>query len=383
MKNRWMERTAGGGKVMKKLKSVGSAILNALSGSLVPLIPVLIGAAMFKTLLAVFGPDVLGWIHADSDLYILLSFVADAGFYFLPIYAGYTSATYFKVSGLLGMFLGAILIHPTFAALDQSLVVFGLTIPSLAYSGTILPILLSCWIMSYVYKGVERVIPKVLQDVFVPFLTILVMLPITLCLVAPLGTWLGQFICDFVLSLGSLGGIGTILSMALIGAFWQYIVMSGMHWIFITTIITILATGEVDALIFPACTASSFSIGGMCLGAFLALRGTEDKAKAMSCVIAQMIGGVTEPGLYGVGFQYKKPLAGMMAGGFCGALYAGITGVVCTNLVPVASFLVFLSFTGASAMNLVNEIIAAAIAFVVAAVVTFVLMKSGQKKKEA
>ncbi len=72
-----------------------------------------------------------------------------------------------------------------------------------------------------------------------------------------------------------------------------------------------------------------------------------------------------------------------MAGGFCGALYAGITGVVCTNLVPVASFLVFLSFTGASAMNLVNEIIAAAIAFVVAAVVTFVLMKSGQKKKEA
>lgn len=360
---------------MKKLKSAGTAVLNALSGSLVPLIPVLIGAAMFKTLIAIFGPDVLGWMPADSDIYVLLSFVADAGFYFLPIYAGYTSASYFKINGLLGAFLGAILIHPTFAALDQNLVVFGLTVPSLAYSGTILPILLSCWIMSYVSRGMEKIIPKVLQDVFVPFLTILVMLPISLCLIAPLGTWAGQFICDAVIILGSIGGLGTVLSMALIGAFWQYIVMSGMHWIFITTIITILATGEVDALIFPACTASSFSIGGMCLGAFLALRNSEDKAKAMSCIVAQMVGGVTEPGLYGVGFQYKTPLAGMMVGGFCGALYAGITGVVCTNLVPVASFLVFLSYTGASPMNLVNEIIAAAIAFVVAAAVTFVLMK--------
>lgn len=145
---------------MKKLKSAGTAVLNALSGSLVPLIPVLIGAAMFKTLIAIFGPDVLGWMPADSDIYVLLSFVADAGFYFLPIYAGYTSASYFKINGLLGAFLGAILIHPTFAALDKNLVVFGLTVPSLAYSGTILPILLSCWIMSYVSRGMEKNHPE-------------------------------------------------------------------------------------------------------------------------------------------------------------------------------------------------------------------------------
>lgn len=366
---------------MKNLKSAGKAILNALSGSLVPLIPVLIAAALFKTVVALFGPDVLGWMHADSDLYVILTWVGDAGFYFLPLYAGYTSATYFGVNGLLGMFLGGILIHPTFIAQLGSLDLFGLTVPVLAYSGTILPILLSCWIMSWVHRGFVRVIPKVLQDVFVPFLTILVMLPVTLCAIGPLGTWLGEFVCQAVMGLGSLGGLALILSVGLVGALWQYIVMAGMHWIFITTVITLTAAGQTDALIFPAAIASSFSVGGMCLGAFLALKDREEKAKVMSYVVAQTVGGVTEPGLYGVGFQYGRPLIGLMAGGFCGGVYAAITGVVCTNLVPVASFLMLLSFAGASAMNVVNAAIAGAIGFVVSMAVTFVVMKQPAPEK--
>ena len=73
-------------------KGVFNNILNYLSGSLTPLIPVIIAAAMFKTILAIIGPDMLKLITAESDLYRLLDFVYDAGFYFLPIYLGFTSS---------------------------------------------------------------------------------------------------------------------------------------------------------------------------------------------------------------------------------------------------------------------------------------------------
>ena len=67
-------------------KKVGMNILNYLAGSLTPLIPILIGAAMFKTLLSILGPDLLGLFSVESDIYKLLDFVYDAGFYFPPIY---------------------------------------------------------------------------------------------------------------------------------------------------------------------------------------------------------------------------------------------------------------------------------------------------------
>lgn len=353
-----------------QLKKAGTAILNALSGCLMPLIPILIAAAMFKTVLALFGPNVLNLLPETSDLSIILNWVADAGFYFLPIYAGYTSASYFGMNGLTGAFLGGILVHPTFAA-GPELTLLGLNVPPVGYASTILPVLLSCWIMKYVHKFVEKIIPKVLKDVLVIFVTILIMLPVTLCIIGPLGTWTGTWLCHAVMDLSDLGGIALILSMGLVGALWQYIVMAGMHWIFITTIITLLGTGGMDRLIFPSAIASSFAVGGMCLGAFLSLKKQEEKAKVMSCVIAQVIGGVTEPGLYGVGFQYKKPLAGLMIGGFAGAIFSGITGVACTNLVPVASFLMVLSFPG----TMLQAAGSAIIGFTVSALVTWILMK--------
>ena len=86
-----------------------------------------------------------------------------------------------------------------------------------------------------------------------------------------------------------------------------------------------------------------------------------------------MIGGVTEPGLYGIGVRYKRPFIGMMAGGIAAGLFASIVGLHVYNFLPVASFLGLLSFIGGSTMNLVYAVIGAVIAFVVSTVVTYVL----------
>ena len=113
----------------------------------------------------------------------------------------------------------------------------------------------------------------------------------------------------------------------------------------------------------------------MCLGCALALKGTEEKSLSFSYVVAAFLGGVTEPGLYGIGMRYRKPFIGMAAGGFAGGLYAGLMGVKAYAMVPVASFLAMTGYAGGSAMNLVHGIISGVIAVVVAAVVTYVLCR--------
>ena len=366
------------------VKSVFSKFLNVLSGCLTPLIPMLIAGSLFKTIVAICGPDMLNVLSAESDLYVLFTFVGDAAFYFFPIVIGYTASKQFGVNPILGLFLGGILVHPTLTALvnaGEAFTVYGIPCSLQAYSATIFPIILSVWVMSYVEIFFNKVIPAALKIVFAPFLTIVVMLPIALCVLGPLGAFIGQYICEGILSLGDFGGIFTILAIALIGGLWEFLVISGMHWLLISTLIMVVSTNGSESLVGAAVVAASFSVGGMCLGAALRQKKAEERSLSLTYVIAQVIGGVTEPGLYGIGFGYKRPFIGMVAGGFAGALYGGIVGLTAYNLVPVASFLALLSYSGASTMNFVNGCISAAIAFIVSAVVTYVLGIENKGKK--
>lgn len=366
------------------VKSVFSKFLNVLSGCLTPLIPMLIAGSLFKTIVAICGPDMLNVLSAESDLYVLFTFVGDAAFYFFPIVIGYTASKQFGVNPILGLFLGGILVHLTLTALvnaGEAFTVYGIPCSLQAYSATIFPIILSVWVMSYVEKFFNKVIPAALKIVFAPFLTIVVMLPIALCVLGPLGAFIGQYICEGILSLGDFGGIFTILAIALIGGLWEFLVISGMHWLLISTLIMVVSTNGSESLVGAAVVAASFSVGGMCLGAALRQKKAEERSLSLTYVIAQVIGGVTEPGLYGIGFGYKRPFIGMVAGGFAGALYGGIVGLTAYNLVPVASFLALLSYSGASTMNFVNGCISAAIAFIVSAVVTYVLGIENKGKK--
>ena len=359
-----------------KEKGVGNKILNSLAGCLTPLIPMLIAGALFKTIVAVLGPDMLNVLSAKSDLYQLFTFVGDAAFYFFPVVIGYTAAKQFKSNPILGMFLGGIMIHPSFTALVEkgaSFSVYGIPCNLQSYSATIFPIILSVWVMSYVERFFNKYVPSALKIVFAPFLAIVVMLPIALCVLGPAGAFLGNYICSGILALGNSGGIFTILAIAIIGALWEFLVITGMHWLLITTITTVVASSGHEAVVSAATAAASFAVGGMCLGVALRKKDKEGKALSFSYVISQVIGGVTEPGLYGDGFGYKKPFIGLMAGGFAGALYGGITGLTAYGIVPVANFLCLLSYVGGSQMNFINGILSAVISFIVAAVVTYVV----------
>lgn len=356
--------------------AVGSAILDGLAGCLTPLIPLLMAASLFKLLVALLGPSMLHVISQKSDLYTLFTFVGDAGFYFLPIIVGYTAAKKFGATPVIAMFLGGVMLHPSFVAMATKgtpFTVYGIPSSVQNYSSTILPIIMSVWVMSYVEKFFKKILPSTLKTLFAPALTMLVMLPVTLCALGPLGGFLGRYICDGLLGFSNVGGIFAVLAIAVIGALYEFLVMSGMHLVLISTLILVFSTKGHEAIVSPAAGAASFAVAGMCLGAALRIRNKEERGLSIGYFIANIIGGVTEPGLYGIGIRYKRPSIGIIIGGFAGSLYAGFMHVTAYTLVPVASILCALNFAGGPVSNFIQGIISVAIAFVVSVISTYSL----------
>ncbi len=351
------------------LKSIGNGILDAISGSMGPAIPAIVASAFFKMLVAVLGPDVLNVIGEGNDLYTLFTFVGDTAFYFFPVIVGYTSAKKFNLNPVLGILMGAILIHPTFVGLvGQEFTVYGIPCNVQSYASSIVPIILSNWVMSYVARFFDRVVPGSIRSVFSPAFTIATMLPIALCVFGPAGSFIGQYV---VAALFSLEGVAGFIGIGLIAALYPILVMTGMHMVLLTALFQIFATYGSDAFAAVAVSVSSFSIMGVGIGAFFRLKNKEQKALALSYGITAIVAGTSEPTIYGICTKYKKPFLGLLAGGFLGGAYAGLTGVIDATLVPSSNIFAALCFLGESQANVVNGIIACAIAFISTAVLVY------------
>ena len=351
------------------IKGVGSAIFNYLSGSMVQLIPLMVAAGLFKCFSSILGPDMLGIISAESNLYILFDFVYDAGFYFLPIYLGYCAAKKIGATPVLGMLMGGILIAPDFLALaGTSFSVYGLPTTAYDYSQTVLPILLSVAALYFVEKFFTRVVPDVLSTLFVPFLTIAVMLPVSLCVLAPLGNY-----CAYGMSaiINAIDAVAGPLAVGIVGGIWEFLVMTGMHTVFSTVTFTLFFEyGSISGALMGMWVAT-FAVWGVALGAFLRLKDKEEKSLTFGYFVSGVLGGVTEPTLYGLCFKYKRTFIGLVVGGFVGGLIAGFAGVTEYMIGSTANVLLLVVFTGGPTSNLMWGVISCVVALVVAAVVTF------------
>lgn len=359
-------------EVKEKLtpKKIGSNILNYLAGSMTPLIPAMLVAAMFKTIQVVFGPDMLGVLSAESDMYLLCGFIYNAFFYFLPVFLGYTASKKIGLNPVMGMLAACLLLVPDFVNLASegtAFTVYGIPCRTGNYSQTVLPIILTVWVMHYVYKFFEKYIPDVLATVFVPFLTMLVMVPIELCALAPIGSVAGDFVGNGLLAFGDVGGF---LAIAVVAALWEFLVISGMHAVLVVFAMTALMENGVDNFILVAAGLATWAAYGMALGAFLRIKNKEEKSLALGYFISGILGGVTEPVLYGVGFRYKRPFVALAVGGAIGGLYAGITHVGLYAM-GATNFLHILTFVGGSTANFVNACIAVALSFFGTALITY------------
>lgn len=362
-------------------KRIGQAMLDGLSGTMATVIPAIVVCAFFKMLQALVGPDFLNVVSTESDVYTLLTFVGDAGFYFFPVLVGYGAAKKFGATPILGILLGAILIHPTFVALatdGASFTVFGIPCMVQNYSSTILPALLSVWVMSHLEKFFNKVFPSAVRGLFAPTLSILIMLPIALCILGPAGAFLGNYVVGALFALQNISGA---LGMAIIAGLYALLVMTGMHMVLITALFQVFATQGYDGFGGPAVYFSSFAVMGVAIGAFLRIKNKGQKALAAEYAITALVAGTSEPTLYGICTRYKRPFIGLVGGGFIGGLVGGLAGVISPSLVPSSNVFAVLGFAGGTSENMAIGVVACVVSLVSAAALTFLF--GFEKESEA
>lgn len=313
-----------------------NSFLRLISGIFAPTLGILTASGMIKALLALL--TVTGVLSNTSGTYIILSAVGDAIFYFFPVILGWTAAKKFGLPEVYGLTLGAILVYPTIGTLangeaigtlftgsflEASYPATFLGIPALlrSYSTTVIPIIFVTWMASKIYKFLNAKIPAMLQQFFVPFLTLLISAPLGFLFFGPVAMIIQNSISAFV---GWIVGLNTGIAGLILGATWSLLVMFGLHWAVIPFFAINVATYGYDVinpLIFSGALAS---LGGV-IGLLIREKNEKERAIMIPSAISTFFG-VNEPALYGVLIPRKKVMITTFLGAGIGGMIAGFSG---------------------------------------------------------
>ncbi|AOU02844.1 PTS beta-glucoside transporter subunit EIIBCA [Bacillus velezensis] len=310
-------------KTSKQKKNVLSAVFDVISGVFTPILPAIAGAGMIKGLVAL--AVTFGWMSEKSETHSILTAVGDGAFYFLPLLLAVSAARKFRCNPYVAAAVAGAILHPDLTALlgaGKSISFIGLPVTAATYSSTVIPILLAIWLMSYVEKGIDRITPSSLKLIAVPMLTLVIVVPVTLITVGPLGAILGNYLSVGVNDLFNHAGIAAMILLA--GTF-SLIIMTGMHYALVPIMINNIAQNGHD-YILPAMFLANMGQAGASFAVFLKSKNKTFKSLAFTTSITALMG-ITEPAMYGVNMRLKKPFAAALIGGAAGGAFYGVTGV--------------------------------------------------------
>ena len=351
-------------------------VIDTITGIFTTILPAITAAGMMKAVLALLTAFKL--ISTGSQSYQIFNFMADAAFYFLPIFLANSAAKKFKCNPYLAMMLGGILLHPTFVTMvnaaketGEPLAIFGLPITLASYSSSVLPIILGIWFMSYVEPIADKISPKAIKFFTKPLITAVISGIVILVVIGPIG----YIVSDKVgLGIKTLESYASWLVPTLLGGLTPLLVMTGTHYGLIPIGINNRMTMGYDTIIYPGMLASNVSQGGAALAVAIKSKDKEVKQLASSAGITAVCG-ITEPALYGINLRFKTPLYASMIGGAVGGLFLGLFRV--SNYSGGSpGFLTLPSYIGGETMmNFVYACIGAVISVFVAFVAGLILYK--------
>lgn len=368
----------------QKTGNIITRALNKMAAIVNPIVPALAGAGMIKALLVILTKT-LGVMDATGSTYAILNAASNSVFYFLPLFLAYSSAKAFKCNPYVALAIVAALLEPNFVGLmkQQGDITHFLNIPvvMMNYASTFVPAIISVLVYAKVEKFLKKFIPKSIELFALPFLAILVVVPLTMIVIGPVGVYLADIVANFVNFMATKTGL---LTGAVIGAGWTILVMFGIHWGVVPIMVNNIAQYGFDH-IRPMVAAATFASSGAAFGVFLKSKDKETKAFALSTTIPALLGGVTEPIVYGISLKYKKTLIAQMIGG-------GIAGAFMGAMHTKAIVYVFPALTTLPAFicnTFVYYIIGICMAFFLTAAITYCLgigeetQKTDDKKKNA
>lgn len=350
-------------------KSFMNTIMSFISGTFSPVIPILVAGGLTGAVLTILT-NFMG-VSPDSGTYTVVYAINQATFYFLPIFIGFSSATRLKSNGYLGGFLGAILLFSTINN-AEGLSFLGLPVAQVAYNSTVFPVILGVLFMSLIYKFLQKHLPVFLRTIFVPLITILITVPITLIVLGPIGGYLGTLLADGVLSMYR---ISPAIAVMIIGIATPLMVFFGMNNATYPVVFALIAEVGSDPLICTGMAPANVAVGGACLAVALLAKNVNDRSVSISSGVTALCG-ITEPAVYGVLFPKTFPLIGAMIGGGIGGLIAGIFGMT-QYVVSTPGFISLPAYINpdGTSKNLIVSIIVMLIALIISFVATYVIGK--------
>lgn len=318
-------------------KGIFNKLIDIISGCFQPILGPMCAAGIIKGLnaLLVF---LLGETYSVSGTYMVLNAIGDAVFYFMPVLLGYTAAKKFKLNPITGMLIGAALCYPTIqkdalAAAGEAIGNLPLVgnyyttfigIPFVAgnYTSSVVPVLVVVAFAGYLQKLGKKFISEMLQGFFVPLFVLIISLPVGLIVIGPIVSMLTDLLAS---GFSNLYAFSPVLTGAVVGFFWQCLVIFGLHWALVPIAMINLTTVGFDTILVGS-FGCSFAQTAVIAAMFFKLKDKKQKALAVPAIVSGVCG-VTEPAIYGFSLPAKLPFVFSMIGGCAGgALFALMDG---------------------------------------------------------
>ena len=352
-------------------KKVGivSRIIDVISAIFAPFLYTLAACGILQGILGVLVA--LNAIDTAGGTYQILNFISWTAFTFLPVLIAVTASKKFGVNTFIALVIACALVCPDYIAMVNAakpVYFLGMKVQLLSYTSSVIPIILSIWIASYVQKFFDKYLPIVIRNLFTPMFTIAIMVPLTLLAFGPIGNTIG----------GAIGGIyntlynlSPIVAGLVVGGLWEVLVIFGVHWGI--TPVTVGNYAHLGYDTFTGLQASAvFSQAGATFGVFLKTKNKDMKGVSASAAITGLFG-ITEPAIYGVNLRLKKPMiCGCIAGAVGGAIGGAFHAVSWSyNMPGIATLPAY--FKAGHLTPFIGLVISIVVAFVLGAVLTYIV----------
>lgn len=355
-----------------------NSIFSAISAIFAPLLPALAGSGVLRGLVILCVQ--LGLLSEESGTYAILNVASMTVFYFLPVLLALTSARRFGASPYISAIIGASLIHPEFIDLmgdignGATTEFFNIPVVLMNYNSTVVPIILSIWAFSYLYKFLDNHVTENLKLVVIPLVSIAIMVPLTVIVIGPIGVYSGEFIANVV---NWLIERSSILTGVLVGGGWSVLVSLGIHWAVNPIMINNVSTYGFDYIV-PFTFACNFAVIGTAFGVYFKAKDKKIRGFSLTGIVTIALSAIIEPTLFGMLVKNKKLFLAQIIGGAVGGAYLGLMNVVTTAFV-FGSVTTFPAFVSDQSSNFVHAMIGLAISLVVSAILGFIFTSKEEK----
>lgn len=326
-------------------KNIVTGILNTFSEIMTPLIPLFVAMGMANVIAVLIGPSFLGLVEETSNLYTNFYYIYQTILYFLPVFVAVSAAKAFKCNTMLAVTVTAFLLLPdmiTALSAEAGYTVYGIPASNVTYSGSVIPALLIVWTLAYVERLFKKIVPNAVKVIGVPLGSLLVMLPLALCLLGPLGNFIGTGLTAIMLGLYNIAGP---VETTLVGALIIFMTAFGIgRPLFFACMSTLFAAGVDYAYMPYAMVVGNFIAMGISSGYLVKSKNSNAREVGLASLLAALLGGVSEPTIFGIILPNRKTFIPVIASGAVAGLIGGLMNVGYyqfgpSNIIGVIGFL--------------------------------------------